>query len=162
TRPCRAEAEPLPATVTTESRRERVLAPALVRSRRRRGTLASRRARAGMAFAAPAAVIVALFFLVPLGLSIWISLHHCPLPAGEHPFNAPENYKAVKDDLFKQAVVFTLKYTAITTVVLSLVAFALALLAQEARRLRGIFRTTYFLPAAIGLAASSLIFFALY
>jgi multiple sugar transport system permease protein len=115
-----------------------------------------------MAFAAPAAVIVALFFLVPLGLSVWISLHHWPLIAGDHTFNAPDNYKAVKDDLFKHAVVFTLKYTAITTVVLSLVAFALALLAQEARRLRGIFRTTYFLPAALGLAASSLIFFALY
>jgi multiple sugar transport system permease protein len=115
-----------------------------------------------MAFAAPAAVIVALFFLVPLALSVWISLHHWPLIAGDHAFNAPDNYKAVKDDLFKQAVVFTLKYTAITTVVLSLVAFALALLAQEMRRLRGIFRTTYFLPAAIGLAASSLIFFALY
>jgi len=149
-------------TATTESRRGRVFAPALARPRRRGTTLARRRSRAGMAFAAPPAVIVALFFLVPLALSVWISLHHWPLIAGDHTFNAPDNYKAVKDDLFKQAVVFTLKYTAITTVVLSLVAFALALLAQEMRRLRGIFRTTYFLPAAVGLAASSLIFFALY
>jgi multiple sugar transport system permease protein len=139
-----------------------VLAPALVGRPRRRATLAARRSRAGMAFAAPAAVIVALFFLVPLGLSVWISVHHWPLIAGDHTFNAPDNYKAVKDQLFKDAVIFTLKYTAITTVVLSLVAFAIALLAQEARRLRGVFRTTYFLPAAVGLAASSLIFFALY
>jgi multiple sugar transport system permease protein len=139
-----------------------VLAPALVGRPRRRATLAARRSRAGMAFAAPAAGIVALFFLVPLGLSVWISVHHWPLIAGDHTFNAPDNYKAVKDQLFKDAVIFTLKYTAITTVVLSLVAFAIALLAQEARRLRGVFRTTYFLPAAVGLAASSLIFFALY
>jgi multiple sugar transport system permease protein len=95
-------------------------------------------------------------------LSVWISLHKWPLIAGEHTFNAPDNYKAVQDQLFKDAVVFTLKYTAITTVFLSLVAFALALLAQESRRLRGLFRTTYFLPAALGLAASSLIFYALY
>jgi multiple sugar transport system permease protein len=149
-------------TVTSESRRGRVPVPAFALPRRRRGTLEAQRARAGRAFAAPAAVIVGLFFLVPLGLSLWISLHRWPLIAGEHTFNAPDNYKAVKDQLFKDAVVFTLKYTLITTVFLSLVAFALALLAQESRRLRGLFRTTYFLPAAVGLAASSLIFYALY
>jgi multiple sugar transport system permease protein len=149
-------------TVTTEGRRGRISAPAFALPRRRSRTLKAQRARAGMAFAAPAAVIVGLFFLVPLGLSLWISLHRWPLIAGEHTFNAPDNYKAVKDQLFKDAVVFTLKYTLITTVFLSLVAFALALLAQESRRLRGLFRTTYFLPAAVGLAASSLIFYALY
>ena len=149
-------------TVSTGRRRGGALAPALVRSRRRGRTLKAQRARAGRAFAAPAAVIVALFFLVPLGLSAWISLRHWQLLGGEHTFNAPQNFKAVDDPLFTQAVVFTLKYTAITTVVLSLIAFALALLAQESRRLRGLFRTTYFLPAAIGLAASSLIFYALY
>jgi multiple sugar transport system permease protein len=72
------------------------------------------------------------------------------------------NYRALRDPLFLRAVRFTLVYTLVTTVVLSLVAFGLALLVQEARPGVGLYRTVFFLPASIGLASTSLLFYGLF
>ncbi len=128
----------------------------------RRGiTLGRGRRRMGLLYATPMTVIVAGLFITPLALMIWMSFNHWPLLGASAP-NGVANYEALKDPLFLRAVVFTLKYTAVTTVVLSLVAFGLALLVQEARRGVGLFRTVFFLPAAVGLASASLLFYGLF
>jgi multiple sugar transport system permease protein len=57
---------------------------------------------------------------------------------------------------------FALKYTVITTVLLSAVALGLALMVQERRPGVGLLRTAYFLPGAVGFAAASLLFYGLY
>jgi multiple sugar transport system permease protein len=119
------------------------------------------RMRVGMLFAAPTAAVVAVVFLIPLGLLLWMSLNDWPLIGASAP-NWGANYAAVTDDLFIRAVWFTLKYTLLTTVVLSAVALGLALLVQEARAGTGLYRTAFFLPAAIGLASTSLLFYSLY
>src|ERR1700750_1416496 len=126
-------------------------APAGPSSRPGRPTSARVRAgrRLGMLYALPAAVIVAVLFVVPLGLMVWMSVNHWPLLGASYP-NGVQNYKALSDPLFLEAIRFTLKYTLVTTVVLSLVSFGLALLVQEARRGVGLFRTTIFLPSAVG------------
>ncbi|MEU6408393.1 sugar ABC transporter permease [Microbispora sp. NPDC046933] len=122
----------------------------------RPGTL---RALAGMAYAAPTAVIVLTLFLAPLVLVVVMSLHRWPL-LGAPTFNAPANYAKIADDpLFPDAVVFTLKYTAIITVLLSALALGLALLVQERRPGVGFFRTAFFLPGAVGFAAAALLFY---
>ena len=114
-----------------------------------------------MAYAAPAAVIVGVFFLVPLGLVLWMSLHEWPL-IGEPTLNAPDNYTAIADNLlFLDAVRFTVKYTVIVTVVLFGAAFGLALLVQRQRPGVGLFRTAFFLPGAVGFATASLLFYGL-
>jgi multiple sugar transport system permease protein len=116
------------------------------------------RAVQGAGYAAPTAGVVGLFFLVPLGLLVWMSLNEWPILA-DPTFNAPDNYTAIGDnELFVDAVMFTLKYTAVITVVLSLVALGLALLVQTSRPGVGFLRTAYFLPGAIGLGATSLLF----
>src|SRR5690349_23472147 len=103
-----------------------------------------RRAWLGAAYAAPTAVMVTMFFLVPLGLVVWMSLHHWPL-LGEPEFNAPANYTAMTGDaLVRSAVWFTLKYTVVVTVLLFMLAFGLALLVQRARPGAGFFRTAFF------------------
>src|SRR5262245_34223526 len=107
------------------------------------------------------AAIVAVLFLVPLALMLWMSLNHWPLLGTSAP-NGVANYSALADPFFLRAVVFTLEYTAVTTVVLGLVAFGLALLVQEFRPGVRFFRTVYFLPAAIGLASASLLFYGLF
>jgi len=120
-----------------------------------------RRQLIGMAYAAPAAVIVGVFFLVPLGLVLWMSLHEWPL-IGEPTLNAPDNYTAIADNLlFLDAVRFTVKYTVIVTVVLFGAAFGLALLVQRQRPGVGLFRTAFFLPGAVGFATASLLFYGL-
>jgi multiple sugar transport system permease protein len=117
--------------------------------------------RLGILYSLPTAVIVAVLFVVPLGLMIWMSINHWPLLGASYP-NGLENYDALSDPLFLDAIAFTLKYTLVTTIVLSLVSFGLALLVQEARRGVGLFRTTFFLPSAVGLASASLLFYGLF
>jgi multiple sugar transport system permease protein len=131
--------------------------------RRASGAAALRRARrrTGILYASPMAAIVAVLFLVPLGLMFWMSFNHWPLLGASAP-NGVANYEALRDPLFLRALVFTLKYTAVTTVVLGLVSFGLALLVQQSRPGIGAFRTVFFLPAAIGLASASLLFYGLF
>ncbi|MFF6806369.1 ABC transporter permease subunit [Streptomyces sp. NPDC012616] len=117
----------------------------------------------GLGYAAPTAVFVTVFFLLPLLLVGQMSLDDWPLLAGDQGVNAPENYTDVMDSpLFWPAVRFTLLYTAVVTVVLLGLALLLALLVQESRPGAGFFRTVYFLPGAVGLASASLLFWGLY
>ncbi|HTJ33265.1 MAG TPA: sugar ABC transporter permease [Dactylosporangium sp.] len=128
-------------------------APPAVRPRRRRA-----RRWAGALYAAPTAFMVGMFFLVPLGLVAWMSLHHWPL-LGAPELNAPENYAGMADDeLLSTAVWFTLKYTVIVTILLFALSFGLALLVQHPGRGIGLLRTAYFIPAAVGFASASLLF----
>jgi multiple sugar transport system permease protein len=120
------------------------------------------RSAKGIGYATPTAVVVAVFFLLPLGLVVWMSANRWPL-LGSPTVNLPDNYTRIPDDqLFIDAVWFTLKYTIIVTVVLSAVAMALALLVQQPRRGVGFLRTVYFLPGAVGFAATSLLFYGFY
>jgi multiple sugar transport system permease protein len=115
-----------------------------------------------MLYAAPTAVIVVVFFLVPLVLVFWMSANRWRI-LGSPTFNFPDNYTKIPDNqLFLDSVTFTLKYTAITTVLLSAIALALALSVQTARPGVGLFRTAYFLPGVVGFAAASLLFYAFY
>jgi multiple sugar transport system permease protein len=118
----------------------------------------SRKAQ-GWLYAAPTAVIVGVLFLAPLVLVVWMSLNHWPL-LGQATLNAPGNYAKIPDNpLFLDAVLFTLKYTLITTVLLSVLALGLALLVQERRPGVAFFRTAFFLPGAVGFAAAALLFY---
>ncbi|GAA2338441.1 sugar ABC transporter permease [Dactylosporangium salmoneum] len=132
------------------------VAPPAARPRRRRT-----RQWAGALYAAPTAFMVGLFFLVPLGLVAWMSLHHWPL-LGVPELNAPENYAGLADDeLLGTAVWFTLKYTVIVTILLFALSFGLALLVQHPGRGIGLLRTAYFIPAGVGFASASLLFLGL-
>jgi multiple sugar transport system permease protein len=116
----------------------------------------------GMGYAAPTAVVVVVFFLAPLALVLWMSLHRWPL-LGPHSGNFPDDYTKVADnDLFWGAVRFTLKYTVLITVLLSALSLGLALLAQERRRGVGFYRTAFFLPCGVGFASAALLFYGLY
>lgn len=126
---------------------------------RRRG--ARRRALLGALYAMPNAVMVVLFFLVPLGLVIWMSLHRWPL-LGAPRLNMPDNYTGIADNqLIADAVRFTVKYTVIMTVLLFTVSFGLALLVQRRGRGVGFLRTAFFMPMAVGFASASLLFLGL-
>ncbi|MET7425447.1 sugar ABC transporter permease [Dactylosporangium sp. NPDC005555] len=115
----------------------------------------------GALYAAPTAFVVGMFFVVPLGLVVWMSLHHWPL-LGAPTINAPENYAGLADDeLLRSAVWFTLKYTVVVTVLLFVLSFGLALMVQHRRRGVGLLRTAFFLPAAVGFASASLLFLGL-
>jgi multiple sugar transport system permease protein len=115
----------------------------------------------GLLYSAPIAALVLVLFVIPLVLLVWMSFNHWPLIGASTP-NGVDSYKALQDPVFLRAVWFTLKYTVITTVVLGVVAFGLALLVQHDRPGIGGFRTIFFLPSAVGLAATSLLFYGMF
>ena len=90
-----------------------------------------------MTLAAPAVIMIAVFFLVPLALTFYMSLTNWSL-LGAHTWVGLDNYtKAFSDANFRDAFVFTLEYTAIITPVLFLLGLGLALLVRRrAPRLR--------------------------
>ena len=119
------------------------------------------RTRLGLLYSAPMAALVLVLFVIPLVLLVWMSFNHWPLLGASKP-NGVENYSALQDPLFLRAVWFTLKYTVVTTIVLGLVAFGLALLVQRDRPGVGAVRTVFFLPSAVGLASTSFLFYSLF
>ncbi|WP_433434941.1 carbohydrate ABC transporter permease [Nonomuraea sp. CA-141351] len=121
---------------------------------------AVRRSGAGMLFVAPLAVIVAVVFLVPLGVLVFMSFQDWPLLGGPEA-NGLDNYADIaSNDLFLGSITFTLLYTAIATVVIFGVSFVLVAVSNSARRGARFYRTAFFLPYVVGTAAAALIWFA--
>ncbi len=122
---------------------------------RKRVANAARRPAVGLAFVAPSAILVAALFLVPLGILIYMSFTDWPLLGSPH-VNGLDNYRKLgSDDQFIGAIKFTLLYTAITTVVLFAIAFALVAISGSQRRGTVFYRTAFFLPYVVGTAAAS-------
>jgi len=117
----------------------------------------------GVAYAAPTVVFVAVFFITPLLLVARMSLSSWPLLTGNGGLNFPKNYLSIwKNALFGPAVVFTIEYTLIVTVLLIGLGLGLALLVQERGRWGAMLRTVILLPVSLGLAAASLLFWGFY
>ena len=117
----------------------------------------------GIAYAAPTAVFVAVFFITPLLLVARMSLSNWPLLTGNGGLNFPKNYLSIWNNaLFGPAVVFTIEYRLFVTVLLIGLGLGLALLVQERGRWADMLRTVILLPVSLGLAAASLLFWGFY
>ncbi|HEY8718471.1 sugar ABC transporter permease [Pengzhenrongella sp.] len=117
----------------------------------------------GWVFAWPTALFVAVLFVVPLLLVLRMSGSDWPLLAGNQGLNLPANYaKTVSNRFFVDSVIFTLKYTVLATVLLIGLGLGLALLVQESSHWKGLLRTAFLVPSALGLASASLLFYVLY
>jgi multiple sugar transport system permease protein len=126
-----------------------------VRLPRRRSAANRRNARVGLAFTSPALILVGLFALFPLGFGVYISLTNWPL-VGPYHFIGLSNYSSlIHDSVFIQSILFTLKYTAIVTIPIFVVGYALAVFVRSNRRGSTVFRTLIFLPYIVGLVAES-------
>lgn len=111
----------------------------------------------GLLYIAPAIVLVTVFFVIPLGMTAWMSLHNWPL-MGQHRFIGLDNYVAItKDVRFWNALKFTLYYTVIVTIAIFAVAFPLALFVEKPRPMTGVYRTALFMPVVVGFASASLL-----
>ncbi|MER8377294.1 sugar ABC transporter permease [Mesorhizobium sp. M1338] len=119
--------------------------------------LAGRRQWIGLLYVAPAVALVVVFFLIPLGMTAWMSLHNWPL-MGEHSYIGLGNYVAIlRDTRFWNALRFTAYYTVIVTIAIFVVAFPLALFVERPRPLTNLYRTMFFMPAVVGFASASLL-----
>ena len=111
----------------------------------------------GLWFVLPAVSFTVIFFIIPLIMTIVMSLHNWPL-LGEHKFIGLDNYVALLSDRqFWSSLWFTTRYTLLVTPLIFIFAFGLALLVNLPLKAVGIYRTIYFLPVVIGLGTSSLL-----
>lgn len=124
----------------------------------RRGLLfRHRRSLAGALFVMPCVLFVVVFFLTPLIMTAWMSLHNWPL-LGAHRFTGLANYRELaQDQAFWSALGFTFRYALLTTPLIFLVAFALAAIVERRVLGVGLLRTAYFLPVVVGLGTASVL-----
>ncbi len=125
--------------------------------RRRKLVGAGRSQWIGLLYVAPAVALVFVFFVVPLAMTAWMSLHNWPL-MGAHSFIGLDNYAAIlRDTRFWRALRFTGLYTVVVTIAIFAVAFPLALFIERPRQLTGVYRTAFFMPVVVGFASASLL-----
>lgn len=123
----------------------------------RAGSARGRRQWIGLLYVAPAVLLVLVFFVAPVVMTAWMSLHDWPL-MGTSRFIGLDNYGFLwRDRRFWNAMSFTVYYTVIVTLAIFAAAFPLALFVERPRRLGGFYRTAYFLPVVIGFASASLL-----
>ena len=140
---------------TPASRSARQGRPWTTRRRSRRLT--------GLLYVAPTVIFMVVFFVAPLVLVVRMSASRWPLLGGDKGFNLPDNYTKMADSsLFWPAVVFTIEYTVLATVLLVGMGLGLAVLIQSGGKWKGFLRTAFLLPSAMGLASASLLFYGLY
>ena len=118
---------------------------------------ARRNTRTGLLLVSPALAFVAVFALFPLVFGIYISLTNWPL-IGSYHFIGLANYTAlIHNPVFLESIGFTLKYTAIVTVPIFVLGYALAVFVRSNRPGSTVFRTMIFLPSLVPAVASAML-----
>ncbi|QQM29981.1 sugar ABC transporter permease [Martelella lutilitoris] len=111
----------------------------------------------GLIYVLPALALVTVFFIVPLCMTVWMSLHKWPL-MGLPRFIGLDNYERLLfDKSFWSSLWFTVQYTVVVTIALLGFAMALALIVQGQGRAVSAYRTIYFLPVVTGFASAALL-----
>ena len=127
----------------------------------RRRFAGSRRGFTGALLVAPAAILIAGLFVVPLALDGWMSLNHWPL-LGEHTFAGLANYRQLFDDSgVRHALLFTVIFTAVIVPLVFGTGLVLAGLLQHSRPGVAIFRAAVIAPVTIGFATASYLWLSL-
>nr|WP_319516942.1 sugar ABC transporter permease [uncultured Cohaesibacter sp.] len=109
----------------------------------------------GLGLITPSMIFIGVLFLLPLCMTLYMSLHYWPL-LGRPSFIGLDNYReAIGEAQLWESLGFTVLYTVLVTTALFVVAFPLALLVDRPLRSAGFFRTIYFMPVVIGFGAAS-------
>lgn len=115
-------------------------------------------------FALPYTLCFAAFMLFPIGYGIYISLHDFELLSQEHPFVGLSHYIAIftsgsyENSLFFRGLWVTIQFVLFSVPLLILVGLGIALLVNALpRKIRGLFRTFYFMPYAISASVMAVI-----
>lgn len=117
-----------------------------------------KRRRAGALYVIPALLFVTVLFLIPLVMTVYMSMTEWHLLRGGEDFAGLVNYeRMLSDTQFRSALWFTTKFTVITTALTFALGFGLALIVQRGFRGVGFLRSAYFLPVVIGYAVASYI-----
>jgi len=130
--------------------------------------LMRRRTRAAWLFLAPAIILITVFFVIPVGAGLLLSLTDFDIYAIGSPgvarFVGLDNYlRLMRDGTFWTAVTNTLKFVLIGGPLSIAVSLGAALLLNaKLVRMRGFFRTVYFAPVVTTLVSVAIVWRYLY
>lgn len=123
--------------------------------------LARRSALLGAALTLPAVLLIGGIFIVPIAMSIWMSLSKWPL-LGQHHFIGLGNYgRLFGDPDVWRSFGFTAIFAAIVTPLEVVVGLLLALVVQTRRTGIAVIRTAIFAPVVVRNAAASYLWLAM-
>ena len=112
----------------------------------------------GWLFVLPAALLIFVFGLVPIGWSLLLSFQSSDL-VSPPKWIGLANYQALKDDPeFRAAIVRTLVYTVLFVPIVVLGGLAVAVALNAKVRFISIYRTAVFIPVAASTVATAIIF----
>lgn len=101
-------------------------------------------------FLVPTLIAFLIAFLIPFIMGLYLSFTQFTTVTNS-TFIGFENYKqAIMDPEFRQAFLFTVKFTLVSVITVNLFAFILALLLTRAIKGTNLFRSIFFLPNLIG------------
>ncbi|MDX6546480.1 MAG: multiple sugar transport system permease protein [Gaiellales bacterium] len=113
---------------------------------------------AGWLFVLPAAILIGLFGLVPIGWSLLLSFQHNDLLTTP-TWVGLDNYRALRNDpVFQDSVRRTLVYTLLFVPISVGGALAVAMLLHSRIRFSRFYRTAVFVPVATSTVATGIIF----
>ena len=112
----------------------------------------------------PMLVLFALFSFIPIGMAIWLSLHRYNQLAAVSPFLGLRNYQYAftQDALFLQTLGNTLRYVVVAVPLNIAISLPIALGLNRLKRLRALFRTSFFMPTVASAVAVSLVWLPIY
>lgn len=129
---------------------------------RKRISIQEKQSLYGWGFLAPAAILLVVLNFLPIIMSFFMSLQAGK--GNQLEWAGLTNYiRMFQDRTFKQALSNTLLYMVTTVPVMIALGILLAVLLNDSKlKLKGVYRTCIFLPAAVSLVASAVIFRSLF
>jgi multiple sugar transport system permease protein len=109
-------------------------------------------------FLAPVFILFAVFTFFSVGYAFYLSFHEWNILEPHKPFVGLDNYaRLFEDRRFREAIVNTLYYTAVSVPATIFLGLAVALMLNTTIRARGLFRTFFYLPVVTPLVIASII-----
>ena len=129
---------------------------------RKRISIQEKQSLYGWGFLAPAAILLVILNFLPIIMSFFMSLQAGK--GNQLEWAGLTNYiRMFQDRTFKQTLSNTLLYMVTTVPVMIALGILLAVLLNDSKlKLKGVYRTCIFLPAAVSLVASAVIFRSLF
>ncbi|GIK71997.1 MAG: putative ABC transporter permease protein YesP [Chloroflexota bacterium] len=120
-------------------------------------TLAGRRTLIGYIFISPFILGFLLWFIIPAGVALWLTVHDWNLISPPKYVGAKHLVTMWEDDRFWKSLSVTTTYTLVSVPVGLVLGFGLALLLNTKVRGISFFRTAYYLPSIVPAVANAVL-----
>jgi multiple sugar transport system permease protein len=123
----------------------------------------ARREWSAYLFLAPGVIIFSVFTLFALIFAFYLTFHEWNILQPQKPYVGLQNYQdMLHDEDFRQSIINTFYYTGAAVPLTMAVGLGIALLLNQPIRMRGVFRTMYYLPVVTPLVAAAILWKWLY